>query len=535
MPVTPQMVATVRARALLGGADRASLEGEQAGPTTSLVRNPYPSSPAEGLTPAALAQILRSSIDGFPERYLALAEDMEERFSHYGSVLATRKRQVAALPVTVVAAGSTDADEAEAALVREVVEASPFRLAKIDMLDAIGKSFSASEIIWDTSSAVWKPKAFKRRDPRFFEFDRVDPEHLRLLVDGGREELKAAGWIVHRAKAKSGITIRGGLARQVAWLFLFQSFNLKDWAVFCEAFGHPLRVGKFDPAASPADRAILLDAVASIGTDYAAIIPTAMQIEFIKADITGSTDLYERRANWIDQQVSKVVLGQTGTTDVIKGGGYASSKVHDDVRDDIKDADAEQLAATLNEQLVPALVAFNFGKRANRTGLPQIVIGRPEEEDIGALVDNVVKLVPLGMPVGVAEMWRKVGITPPRDGEALLVPQQGAVALAPGEREQPPEKPQATKTAAAALQTAAEPDAIELAVQDMLAGSGWEPLVAPLGSDLQTRIQAASNADEVKAILAASFADLDVAALTDMLANAMFAARLAGELGEDLG
>jgi phage gp29-like protein len=534
MPVTPQMIATVRARALLGGpVDRASLEGEQAGPTTSLVRNPYPSSPAEGLTPAALAQILRSSIDGFPERYLALAEDMEERFNHYGSVLATRKRQVAALPVTVVAAGATDADEAEAAMVREVVEAAPFRLAKIDMLDAIGKSFSASEIIWDTSSPVWKPKAFKRRDPRFFEFDRVDPEHLRLLVDGGREELKTAGWIVHRAKAKSGITIRGGLARQVAWLFLFQSFNLKDWAAFCEAYGHPLRVGKFDPAASPADKAILLDAVASIGVDFAAIIPTAMQIEFIKADITGSTDLFEKRANWIDQQVSKVVLGQTGTTDVIKGGGYASSKVHDEVRDDIKDADAEQLAATLNEQLVPALIAFNFGKRTNRTGLPQIVIGRPEEEDVGALVDNVAKLVPLGLRVGVAEMQRKVGVTPPKDGEELLVAPSSPL---PATDELPPiGKPKPTKTAAAALQVAGEPDAIELAIQDVLGGSGWEALVTPLGADLQARIQAASDAGEVKAILAASFADLDVAALTDMLANAMFAARLAGELGEDLG
>src|SRR5690606_37132633 len=148
-------------------------------------------------------------------------------------------------------------------------------------------------------------------------------------------------------------------ARAVAWTYLFKSFTLKDWTILCEAYGQPLRLGKFDPAASEADKDRLLEAVANIGSDFAAIIPAAMTVDFVKADISGSHELYERRANWLDQQVSKLVLGQTGTTDVIKGGGYASSKVHDGVREDIEKVDARQLAATLNRDLARVLVDLN--------------------------------------------------------------------------------------------------------------------------------------------------------------------------------
>src|SRR4051812_38810098 len=85
--------------------DTAALKEEQAAPTIGSVRRHDALHPAAGLTPGRLAHILRSSIDSDPENYLALAEDMEERDPHYGSVLFTRKAQVAGLDITVEAAG----------------------------------------------------------------------------------------------------------------------------------------------------------------------------------------------------------------------------------------------------------------------------------------------------------------------------------------------------------------------------------------------------------------------------------------------
>ncbi|TIW27747.1 MAG: DUF935 domain-containing protein, partial [Mesorhizobium sp.] len=376
--------------------EKAALKVEQAAPTSTGVRRHDALHPAAGLTPGRLARILRESIDGDPEAYLALAEDMEERDLHYAGVLGVRKRQVSRLEITVEAGGEDAESVAAAQLVRDVIERDGFADELIDVLDAVGKGFSCSEIIWDTSEGQWMPKRLAWRDPRWFKFDRIDGETPLLRDVGGPVPLNPYQWVFHKAKAKSGLPIRGGLARAAAWTFLFKSFTVKDWAIFCEAYGQPLRLGKYDAGASERDKEVLLEAVSNIGVDYAAIVPTSMAVEFIKADIAGSHELYEKRADWLDRQVSKVVLGQTATTDAIAG-GHAVGKTHDGVREDIEEADARQLAGSLNRDLVRPVVDLNRGPQKK---YPRICIGRPDEQDVDALVKNVVQLVPFGLPVG---------------------------------------------------------------------------------------------------------------------------------------
>ncbi|MBN9068417.1 MAG: DUF935 family protein, partial [Rhizobiales bacterium] len=265
--------------------DTAKLKEEQAAPTIGSVRRVDAMHPAAGLAPQRLAAILRESIDGDPERYLALAEDMEERDPHYGSVLGTRKLQVAGLDITVEAAADDAQSVAHADLIREIVGRDAFEIELKDILDATGKGYSCTEILWDTSEGQWRPKRLAWRDPRWFRFDRVDGE-TPLLRDGAEDQpLKPFGWIFHSFKAKSGLPIRGGLARGAAWSFLFKAFTGKDWAIFCEAYGQPLRLGTWGPGATEKDKETLLNAVMNIGADYAAIVPQSMAIDFIKADL----------------------------------------------------------------------------------------------------------------------------------------------------------------------------------------------------------------------------------------------------------
>ncbi|MFH1796277.1 MAG: DUF935 domain-containing protein [Pseudomonadota bacterium] len=506
--------------------DTKALKTEQAAPTTGGVRRHDALHPAAGLTPQRLARILRDSIDGDPENYLALAEDMEERFEHYGSVLSTRKLQVCGLEITVEAAGDDAESVKHADLVREIIERDAFEIELRDMLDAIGKGFSATEILWDTSEGQWRPRQLKWRDPRWFTFDPVDGETLLLRDTAGNVRLNPFGWIVHHAKAKSGLPIRGGLARGAAWAFLFQSYTQKDWAIFCEAYGQPLRLGKYDAGASEADKAKLLEAVTSIGTDFAAIVPNGMVIEFIKADLTGSHELYLKRCDWLDQRTSKLVLGQTGTTDAIAG-GYAVGKTHDGVRADIERADAKQLAGTLNRDVCIPVVDLNFGPQKK---YPKIKIGRPEQIDIDKLVTNVAKLVPMGLRVGMSTMRDRLGLPDPgKDEEVLAAPRAPEPQ---DEKDKPGVKPGDVRQPALKAAVPGQADAIDKTVAEML--DEWEPLVAPVVEGLEEEIAKAGSVDEVKAILARRFRDMDVAALTEQLARAAFAARLAGETDEDL-
>ncbi|HQS08729.1 MAG: hypothetical protein B7Y12_02130 [Rhizobiales bacterium 24-66-13] len=515
---------------------RAELKREKSGPTVTGVRAPYSGShPAAGLTPQRLAHVLRESIDGDPLRYLELAEDMEERDLHYLGVLGIRKRQVAGLEVTVEAASDDARDVAAADLVREVIERDSFVDEVIDVLDAIGKGFSVTEIIWDTSEGQWRPRALKFRDPRFFTFDPVDRETPLLREAGTDVPLAPGAYITHFAKVKSGLPIRGGLARAAAWSFLFKSFVAKDWAIFCEAYGQPLRLGKFGTGASQEDKDTLLRAVSSIGADYAAIIPESMAVEFVKADLSGSHDLYEKRANWLDQQVSKAVLGQTGTTDSIAG-GYAVGKVHDGVRGDIEDADARQLAATLNRDLTLPLCRLNFGPL--RT-YPRIRIGRPDEVDVEKLVKNVAALVPLGLKVGMSTMRDKIGLPDPADDEELLGAPAPAPAPEPDPRksQQDPVPPLRSAVHRAALSSRPVPprtDAIDDAVGRILDDGGWEPLLEPLLSGLEARLAEVTTLAEAEALLADHLAWMGTDVLATKLAQATFAARLAGEVDDPL-
>jgi phage gp29-like protein len=326
--------------------------------------------------------------------------------------------------------------------------------AMVEILEAIGKGFSATEIIWDTSNREWFPRRLRWRDPRWFMFDSVSGEELlvrsmnsagtSIAVDGEEAargaHFKGAGlhgamrggigmqpltepmlpykFIVHFAKAKAGLPIRGGLARAAGWAYLFKNYVLKDWVTFAEVFGQPLRVGKYGAGATEQDKDTLLQAVANIGTDAAAIIPESMLIEFTEARQTGSAELYQSFCAYLDAQVSKAVLGQTLTTEIPQGAGSrAAAEVHDTVRRDIISADARRLAATINRDLIKPIVDLNLGPRRN---YPRLGLGIADDAEVSDFVDIVTKLADHGMRIGQRTILRRLGMSEPEEGEPIL-------------------------------------------------------------------------------------------------------------------
>ena len=396
--------------------DFAALARETAAPSLTGVRQPFSGHPELGLTPERLARILRAAEEGDADSYLELAEAMEEKDLHYAAVLGTRKRAVAGLELTVEAASDEARDVAAADLVRDFLNRDELREELFNILDAIAKGYSVTEIVWDTSKTPWLPKGLKRRDPRHFEFDRLG-EELLLKDESGPEPLAAYKFIVHRCQAKSGLAIRGGLARAAAWFYLFKNFDIKSWLKFLEVFGLPLRLGKYGPGATESDKRTLLEAVRNITSDVGAIIPDTMMIEFVAAAAPGAkgTDNFYQFIDYIDKQVSKLVLGQTGTTDT--GQYVGTSDAHREVRDDIEVADAVQLAATLNRDLIRPLVSLNFGELAL---FPRLRIAREKREDLKALIENLSTLVPMGLEVEMSVIRDKLGLPEPPPGAVVL-------------------------------------------------------------------------------------------------------------------
>lgn len=496
---------------------------EEARPSVTGVRQIISSYQTGGLNPKRLAEILRQADEGDAVAYLELAEEVEEKDTHYASVLGTRKRAVSQLEINVIPASDDEIDQKAASLVEDWLNRDQLEDELFHILDAIGKGFSVTEILWDVNSDVWMPRDLKWRDPRWFEFDQNDGETLYLRGDLGEKiELKPYKYIIHRAQAKSGVPIRGGVIRPCVWMWLFKNFSIKDWVIFCEAYGQPIRVGKYGSSATAADKNVLMRAVANIGSDAAAIIPESMKIEFIESTTKGGTiDAFERLCNFCDKQISKAVLGQTTTTDA-QANGLAGNQAHNDVRGDIERSDAKQLAATINRQLIPMLIALNMGQLKR---LPRIKIGRQDDIDISKLAEVSERSVKMGMKVSASKLREKLGLPAPEDEADELKIQDPSPS-------NPSDKATASAISTKVLASQVNQngrDAIDDAVDDM--GNDWEQIMTPMVDQIEQSIEKCQSFDEVEQALLSLAGEMNTDDLVDRLEKMSAKIRMAGIAG----
>lgn len=520
------------------------LKQEIAGPTTGSVRNIWTETILSGLDPISMAEILRQAANGYPDRFFVLAEEMEERDLHYRSVLGTRKLAITSIEPIVVPASKDKRDEYIADAVRKIIKQPEFVDDYIDDLqDGLGKGYSVVETMWDQQAREWWPERFEWRDPRFFVIDRVNGRTLRLKTPDNLNgtDLPPYKFSIHRPKLKSGLPIRNGLARLASWAFMFKSYALKDWMAFLEVYGMPLRVGRFGKGASLDDRRVLLQAVRDISTDAAAIIPKEMEIEFIEVNGSSGNGLFSGKAEYLDKQISKGVLGQTMSSD--DGSSMAQAKVHENVRHDIGKADARQISVTINRDLVRPFVDLNFGPQDS---YPTVVLPFAESEDIKALAEVINKLVPLGLEVSMPKVRQRIGFDEPEDGEKLLYAVKTPSQQPPAERKTDPNVDDVQEKAAKAqvlrpacphcggYHALAADERDEL---DVLADTGlenWEAQLDPLLKPVKALFARAKSYAEIEAGLDDLAAKMDAGPMADRLAKLTMIARGLGDSGAEI-
>lgn len=535
-------------------ADKVTLAAEVAGPSLFGVRRVWSEAIARDLTPPRLATLLRAAAEGDADAYLSLAEEMEELDLHYGSVLGTRKRALSGIEPRVEAASDQPRDQEIAEAVRKLVDPLVWPDLLEELLDGLGKGYSVVEILWDTARTPWMPSRFEHRDPRWFTYDQATRRRLLLRDEASPTglELPPNKFIVFEPKLKTGIPIRGGLARLVAWTFMFKHYTILDWVQFVEVYGMPIRIGRYGNGASDAEQRILRQAVTSLARDAAAILPDSMRIEFQQmANAGAGWEVFERLASYLDKQVSKAVLGQTMTTD--NGSSMAQAKIHNEVRLDILRADARQISGVLNRDLVRPFVDLNFGPPPN--GYPLLLHAVMEPEDVKLLVDSLAVLVPMGMEVEASVIRDKLGLPdpPPSDQRGpevvLLHPPTSAPAVPPAGPASDPALDQTVPANAAGRATnracprcgrvhgldrahnadGGELDELDALVDDEL--EGWRPALAPIVDPVVAAIQSAGSYEEALALLPGLTERMDTDELIRSLARATFLGRAAGESG----
>ncbi len=498
------------------------LSEEIAAPSLTGIRQVWHSTVASHLTPQRLANILENAAQGDAYEYLTLAEEMEERDMHYASVLGTRKLSLVGLDVRVEAVTDSAEDVRRADAVRALAGSAEFGEMAAHLVDALGKGYAVSEIVWDRSGREWWP-GFEERDPRFFRFDQDTGRELRLLDETDPANglpLPAFKFVVHRPRIRSGLPIRGGLARLAAPAYMCKAWTWRDWMAFADIYGLPMRVGQYGPNATKDDIGKLMAAVANLGSDAAAVMPESVRIQFEQAaSVAGAGEFFDKLAAFWDKQISKGVLGQTMTAD--DGASLSQAQVHQTVRLDIMTADARALSNTLQRQLVEPFCALNFGPG----DAPHLTVVVPKPDNTSALVDALQKLVPFGLSVEQSVIRDKLGLPDPdADSDVLrppLMPTQPAFNRALNAEAAPIPRP-----APMPITAYADGDAVTVGV-DALSRLA-SPLIGAWVDELRAGIESAGSLETARDGLLDRYAALSVTSLARHLAQALAVMELAG-------
>ena len=476
---------------------------------------------ADGLTPERLAAVLKEADAGDVGRQAELFDQIEERDGHIIGEISKRRNVILDADMTLAPASDDARDQRVYEAVNEMLDQiTDWPDTMVSMQDSVGKGFAAVELCWEVSEGqAWVEKFDFLEQKRFRFTDRsgiLSPVPL-LISDDDPMGVDIPPWrvMMHRYGGKSGHVTRAGIYRICAWWYLFKNYSIKDWVIFCEVYGMPLRLGKYDSGASDADRSALEVAVRTLGSDAAGIISKATEIEFISGNSGSvSADLYQGMAAFSNKEISKAILGGTLTADVDGKGSYAAANTHNDVRHDLINADARALAATIRDQLIRPFVGFNFGWD---TPVPKYK-GRFHAFDPEAHADLLEKLADR-MDIPLSHVREKFGIPTPENGEECLKPKIS------------PQNGPIQSRLHVAAKTPNDSRNENLDILDMVSndlGNQADGYVQAALNSVRKIMETSGSLQELKAGLMDAFADLDRDALGELIAKAMAAADLVG-------
>lgn len=477
--------------------------------------------PSRGLTPSKLGQILIAAEQGDVTAQYELFEDMEEKDAHIMSEMGKRRRAVAGLDWRIDPPRNATAKERDAAMaVREILDGlEDIEDIIFDTTDAIGKGFACQEYGgWHRVDGDWLPINVQHRPQTWFQLVRGFTQSIRLRGAGNGEPLKPFGWIVHTHKAKSGWLERSALFRVLTWPYLFKNYSVGDLAEFLEIYGIPLRLGKYPSGATESEKLTLMRALAQIGHNAAGIIPLGMEIEFENA-AQGDPKAFELMMSWCDKAQSKAILGGTLTSQADgKTSTNALGNVHDDVRKELRDGDAKQIAKTLSRDLIYPIAVLN-GLADNWRRCPRLVFDTNEPEDMLAFANAAPKLLNIGMRIDRQWAQERVGIPEPEEGAELLEPiAKQAVQQNRQERQ----------AAASAQLNAPEPAQTPADLTGQRVAQEAEQHTQTWLGQIEIMLEQADSLDEFRAMLLAAYPDLPANDLGTLMGSATSAAFAAG-------
>lgn len=212
-----------------------------------------------------------------------------------------------------------------------------------------------------------------------------------------------------------------GLApRCLNWSF-FKRFTARDMMTLIELFGKPWRVVKVpeESSANTEDIKASLKTVDALGGAYTALLAKGTDIEVIQPGRTAG-QIHKEIVAEVDNQISKLVLGQKGTTDGVEAGmNSPQANVMQAEQNLILKLDADSLSEIGERQITDPIVEVNYGA-AELVHAPKFVLRSDRPVDRSTEIQRLDSALKAGLEIKKTEAYECSGFQMPDQSDAII-------------------------------------------------------------------------------------------------------------------
>lgn len=252
------------------------------------------------------------------------------------------------------------------------------------------------------------------KNNEWIDYDLVPRKHVepvRKLILTQQTDLLGTSWEEFADLLFIGRSTDLGLLAKAAPWVIYKRNTTADWAQFSEVFGMPIQEYIYDTDDEDARIRALNDAN-SIGSLATFIHGKDTELQLREAgNKTGSADVYERLVERCNSEISKLILGNTLTTESSEKGTQALGTVHKKVEESVAKADREYVLNVLNYNMTDIFSHMGINTAGGKFCFPEKKDVDPDTE-----MSVLTQLhTTFSLPIDDDYLYEKFGVEKPKD------------------------------------------------------------------------------------------------------------------------
>ena len=214
----------------------------------------------------------------------------------------------------------------------------------------------------------------------------------------------------------------GLLAKAAPWV-IYKRNTTADWAQFSEVFGMPIQEYTYETDDEDSRKRALEDAN-SLGALATFIHGKDTELKLVEAgNKTGSAEVYERFCERCNNEISKLILGNTLTTEASEKGTQALGTVHKKMEDRLAKADRLFILDILNYDMTDIFMKMGINVAGGRFCFNDAA--ERFDVDMNTKVSILTQLrTNFSLPIDDDYLYEEFGIEKPKDYEAQKTAQE---------------------------------------------------------------------------------------------------------------